>query len=282
MIQQALFEDDRPRRSGPAVIGYRNPAAILNKGVGMLKGVDFTLNPYVGCQFGCSYCYAAFFQADEEKKESWGKWVDVKENAVQLVKRSHKLGGKIVVIGSATDPYQPIEAKLRLTRSILETMAAMRPQPSVSVITRSPLSARDIDVFKKLESFRISVTITTDDDEVRKAFEPGCPSIGRRMEALATIAASGVNAHANLAPLLPLRDPLVHVGNIWRMGVRKVWINTFLKGSGPFSSSTGEAAFRIAEELGWSEVRAERIADLMRAEWMRLSEAKEATFSSSK
>ena len=281
MVQLELFEDDRPQLSGPAAVSYRHPAAILNKGVGALKGVDYTLNPYVGCQFGCSYCYAAFFQADEEKKAAWGQWVDVKENAVQLIRRSKSLGGKLVVVGSATDPYQPIEAKLRHTRAILEAMAEHRPQPSVGVITRSPLAARDIDVFKRFSSFRISITIGTDDDEVRKAFEPGAPGIGRRLEALEQIASAGVTTGVNLAPLLPMRDPIGHLRNLKRIGVEKVWVNTFLKGSGPFSSCTGDAAFRVAKELGWTEERSEEVAKLLRAEWKRLTAPKEEELSSS-
>lgn len=281
MVQLALFEDDRPMRSGPARVEYARSHAILNKGVGMLQGVDYSLNPYVGCQFGCSYCYAANFQIDE-RKETWGKWVRVKENAVALIKRAKNLDGKCVMIGSATDPYQPIEAKLQLTRSILEALAAIRPQPRVSVVTRSPLSERDIDVFRCFKSFRISMSITTDDDEIRKAFEPGCPSIQRRMQALEAIVRSGIDGHANLAPLLPMRDPLGHLRNLRSIGVKKVWINPFLKGSGQFSSSTRDAAFVLAEQMGWTETRAERMAEIMKDEWRRLNAAKGELVSSSK
>ena len=274
MVQLALFEEDRPTRSGPVQIEYTRSQAILNKGVGMLQGLDFTLNPYVGCQFGCSYCYAANFQVDE-RKETWGTWVRVKENAVGLIKRARNLGGKQVMIGSATDPYQPIEAQLLLTRSILEALAVIRPQPRVSLVTRSPLAERDIDVFQKFDSFRISISITTDDDEIRKAFEPGCPSIQRRMQALEAIVKAGVDGHANLAPLLPMRDPLGHLRKLNQMGVRKVWINTFLKGSGPFSSSTKDAAFQIAEDMGWTEKRSERMAEFLKSEWKRLAASNE-------
>lgn len=280
MVQLALFEDERPQRVGPVRIEYARSQAILNKGVGMLQGVDYSLNPYVGCQFGCSYCYAANFQIDE-KKETWGTWVRVKENAVSLIKRAKNLGGKYVMIGSATDPYQPIEAKIRLTRSILEALAAIRPQPRVSVVTRSPLSERDIDVFRRFESFRMSISITTDDDEIRKAFEPGCPSIHRRMQALEAIVKAGIDGHANLAPLLPMRDPLGHLRNLRKIGVKKVWINTFLKGTGPFTSSTKDEAFRIAEEMGWTETRAERLVAIMKDEWRRLNAPKGGLVTSS-
>ena len=161
-------------------------------------------------------------------------------------------------------------------------MAAHCPQPSVGVITRSPLAARDIDVFKRFDSFRISLTVGTDDDEVRKAFEPGAPGIGRRLEALEQIAAAGVTTGVNLAPLLPMRDPIGHLRNLKRIGVEKVWVNTFLKGSGPFSSCTGDAAYRIAKEMGWTEERSEEVAALLKAEWKRLAASKDEEIPSSK
>ena len=89
---------------------------------------DYTLNPYSGCSFGCTYCYAAFFSRDTEKRDNWGYWVNVKENAVELLQKRLKrtpdaLDGKLIYMSSVTDPYQPVERELKLTRRILEVMA---------------------------------------------------------------------------------------------------------------------------------------------------------------
>jgi DNA repair photolyase len=270
MAQPALFKDDRPNRSGPAAVRYRRSGAILNKGAGLLRWVDYSLNPYVGCQFGCSYCYAAFFQPDEAKVAAWGKWVEVKENALDLVRRARNLGGKLILIGSATDPYQPIEAKLGLTRSILEHLATLRPQPTPMIITRSPLAERDADVFLRFERLRVNVTVTTDDDEVRRAFEPGCPSIERRVEALGTLAAQGVFVGAGLSPLLPMRDPPGFLRRLRDIGVRRVSVNAFHRSSTPFASSTRDPALEIAARMGWTDEVAKRWVARMRADAERL------------
>jgi DNA repair photolyase len=280
MLQPVLFADERPLRTGPVEVTYRQSSSILHKATGMLKGVDYSINPYVGCQFGCSYCYAAFFQGDEGRRAAWGTWVDVKENALTLLRRAKGVEGKIVLIGSATDPYQPIEAKLELTRSILSHLAKLRPQPSLSLITRSPLAERDTEVFRQFDDFRLHMSITTDDDEIRKVFEPGCPSIGRRLAALEAIARSGVRVAANLAPLLPTRDSGALLRRLCDMGVERLWVNTFLRSDRPFASSTGARALRLAEEMGWTSARQEREAEWIKAEWQRLRNPNEGALSS--
>ena len=118
-----------PRSVGQALVTKRRVSQILTKATGMLKSLDFTLNPYVGCSFACSYCYAAFFQPDEVKVRDWGYWVEVKENALELLRRESRLAGSHVMVGSVTDPYQPLERTTGLTRSLLEHMASVRPQP---------------------------------------------------------------------------------------------------------------------------------------------------------
>jgi len=86
-----------------------------------MSDYDYSLNPYSGCSYGCSYCYAAFFVRDDQKRESWGNWVIVKENALQVLRKMRTdLRGKTVYMSSVTDPYQPIERRLKLVRSLLE------------------------------------------------------------------------------------------------------------------------------------------------------------------
>ena len=110
-------------------VDYAPVRDILTRATGFMDAYDFTLNPYSGCSFGCTYCYAAFFSYSTEKRDSWGLWVDVKENAVERLRRRRgSLDGKLIYMSSVTDPYQPIERQIELTRGLLEMLARHRPK----------------------------------------------------------------------------------------------------------------------------------------------------------
>ncbi len=105
---------------GVAEVSYDDTKDILTRASGFMSEYDFTLNPYSGCSFGCTYCYAAFFATSKEKQDQWGYWVKVKDNAREkLDSRKKPLDGKLIYMSSVTDPYQPIERKLKLTQSLL-------------------------------------------------------------------------------------------------------------------------------------------------------------------
>lgn len=166
---------------------------------------EYTINPYRGCSFGCSYCYASkFVYEDATKKAEWGHWVEVKKNVVEaLEKESHKLFGRRIWLGSATDPYQPIELKLGLTRAILEVLLMAYPE-RLHIQTRSPHVVRDIDLFRKFgDTISVGVSIPTDSEVVRRLFEPRAPSIPRRLKAAAELKNAGIRTTASIAPLLP-------------------------------------------------------------------------------
>lgn len=166
---------------------------------------DYTINPYRGCLFGCSYCYASrFVHEDAEKKEEWGTWVEVKSNAVDALQReSHKLFGKSIFLASATDPYQPIERRLELTRALLEVVLMAFPA-HVHIQTRSPMVVRDIDLFRRFgESLTVGISLPTDSDVVRRVFEPRAPAIFRRLRAAQELREAGIRTTASIAPLLP-------------------------------------------------------------------------------
>src|SRR5438067_13921239 len=114
MDDQLTFLDTEDRRSVPehsgrATVRSLERAQVLTPGSGFMSEFDYTLNPYVGCQFGCAYCYAAFFVNTAERRASWGQWVDVKVRAVEQLAKKRALQGKRVYMSSVTDPYQPIE-----------------------------------------------------------------------------------------------------------------------------------------------------------------------------
>ncbi len=163
---------------------------------------DYVVNPYVGCQHGCSYCYATFMRRFTGHKEPWGDFVDVKINAPALLKKeiTKKKQGKVWVSG-VTDPYQPLEKKYELTRQCLEIL--VEHDWPVIVQTRSPLALRDIDVFRQSKSIEVGFSITTANDAIRKAFEPHSPSIEARLKAIASLCENGIKTYAMIAPILP-------------------------------------------------------------------------------
>lgn len=254
--QPVLFELDPqlqiPERVGRAVVTERLSKQILTVAKGMISSYDFSLNPYVGCSFGCSYCYAAFFVPEERRAADWGNWVEVKTNALELLRHETRLPGAKVYVGSVTDPYQPVEAKTRLTRSLLEHMATLHPQPRVVIQTRSPLVTADIDVYQRFENLRVNMSVTTDDDETRKRFEPGCASIPQRMGAVTELVRSGVASNICLSPMLPVTDAAAFAKELVKTGANRVTSSYFHLGTRKFASGTRENALVLAKELGWN------------------------------
>jgi DNA repair photolyase len=166
---------------------------------------DYSINPYRGCLFGCSYCYASkFVHEDSVKKADWGHWVEVKKNAVDALQReSHKLCGKTIFFSSATDPYQPVELRVGLTRALLEVLLLAFPA-RLHIQTRSPHVVRDIAMFQKFgDTLTVGISIPTDSDVVRKVFEPRAPSFARRLKAARQLTEAGIQTTASVAPLLP-------------------------------------------------------------------------------
>lgn len=267
MLQLSLFDPNptssRPSTQGVADVIYADSSAILARPTGRLADLDFVINPYQGCTFACTYCYAAFFVPEEEQRERWGQWVRVKTNAIAKLRNSRQnLHGRTVLMSSATDPYQPIEARLELTRSLLPILEHRGAR--LAVLTRSPLVTRDIDLFKTFEHFNVTLSITTDSDEIRKRFEPQCASIDRRFEALRQLSNAGFRTRINVSPLLPLHDVHEFAERILETGVSRVHINTFHEASGPFASGTRQAALGIARELGWTESRRQLVLEELR------------------
>lgn len=172
--------------------------AILSKS----KIYDYVINPYVGCQHACSYCYARFMKRFSGHKEPWGQFVDVKINAADLLREEigKKKQGSIWISG-VCDPYQPLEAKYGLTRKCLEVLA-LHTWPVV-IQTRSPLVLRNIDIIKEVPKIEVGFSIATADDEIRKVFEPNAPPIAERLRALDELHRAGIRTYAMIAPLLP-------------------------------------------------------------------------------
>jgi DNA repair photolyase len=168
-----------------------------------IEGVDYALNPYVGCEHGCVYCYASFMKRFTGHTEEWGTFVDVRVNAAEVLARQMrraKWGN--VVSGTVTDPYQPLEERYEITRACLEVLTAY--DSPVSILTKSDLVLRDLDLLRRLKDVEVGFTITALDDEVQRIFEPRSPPASARLAALAELAKAGVKTWAFCGPLLPL------------------------------------------------------------------------------
>ena len=174
------------------------------------KIYDWVINPYVGCQHGCSYCYARFMKRFTGHKEPWGEFVDVKINAADLLygEIRKKKRGRVWVSG-VCDPYQPLEARYKLTRQCLEILA--QNNWPVTIQTRSPLVLRDIDILKEMQDLDAGLSVTTADDAIRKIFEPNAPPISDRINALEELHKAGIKTYAMVAPMLPGAEKLAEL-----------------------------------------------------------------------
>jgi DNA repair photolyase len=171
------------------------------------KVFDYTINPYIGCEHGCTYCYARFMKRYTGHKEEWGGFVDVKTNAASLLQREikKKKAGRVWISGTC-DPYQPLEGEYELTKRSLEILLE-RNWP-VTIQTKSPLVKRDLELLTKLDDAEVGLTITTANENIRKIFEPNAPTIKERIETLEKLHSVGIRTFALIAPLLPKAEGL--------------------------------------------------------------------------
>jgi DNA repair photolyase len=231
------------------------PKQLLNKASGYLEGYSHTLNPYAGCSFSCSYCYVREMPVSKFRGQEWGSWVDLKQGAAHLIRqelvRAQKKGPVTIFMSSSTDPYQPIEYKERITRSLLEVMAE-NPPDFLFVQTRSPLVTRDIDLLRRLEDHvRVSVTVETDLEAARRLFTPAAPPLAARLQALRELTAAGIDAQAAVSPLLPCSDSFAEtLAGV----VRRVCLDDYFRGDGALGKRTERLKLKpLYESACWAD-----------------------------
>ena len=195
-------------------------------------GMDFwSVNPYVGCEFGCTYCYARFAhqyvveragakgapESDHWAPEDFEHRIFVKSGAADvlaLTLRPGRLKGHAIAIGTATDPYQPAERQFRITRQILERLSQFHGL-DIGLVSKSPLMARDIDVFRRIaerSELTINLSIITVDAPLLRRIEMRSPHPAARLRALEKLAQAGLNAGLLIAPVLPgITDDVPHL-----------------------------------------------------------------------
>ncbi|WP_066048543.1 SPL family radical SAM protein [Robertmurraya korlensis] len=210
---------------------------ILTEAKGYLDvGFTHSLNPYSGCGFSCKYCYVREMPIQKYKEIPWGNWIDIKTNAVENYQKEIKLLRKRnksinIFMSSATDPYQPIERRVNITRGILEEMIE-NPPDFLQIQTRSPLVTRDIDLLGKLKEkceVLVSITIETDREDIKQIFAPLAPGIQLRLKALREVNKAGIPTQASISPVLPFTPDFPKIFNGI---VNHIWIDTLSIGDG--------------------------------------------------
>jgi DNA repair photolyase len=189
-----------------------------------LPGMDYALNPYVGCEHDCIYCFAPDVLHKDAAK--WGKEVGVRSNLPTLLAKEIRNKRGVIGIGTVTDPYQPLEKSCLVTRKCL--MEIIRHDNPISVLTKSDLVVRDIELIAATRRPEVGVTVTTVDDRISQAFEPGAPLPARRLEALRQLSAAGLNTYAMIGPVLPMladEDLTELVRAIARTGTKRVMVD---------------------------------------------------------
>ena len=168
-----------------------------------LYDVDYSLNPYLGCEHGCIYCYALHYSPKDVRNE-WSRLVLVKKNIDRLlIKEVKKLSNVTIYLSSITDPYQPIENELKLTRKCLEILSKFN-NIRISIQTKSSLILRDLDIISKLHKVDIGVTITTLDDDIASILEPKASKPKDRALILKKFSLIGIETWIFMGPIIPL------------------------------------------------------------------------------
>ena len=169
----------------------------------------WTINPYRGCEFACKYCYARYTHEFMEMRNGidFEQKIYAKQHAADLLRQEIRRvkPGEQIAIGTATDPYQPIERKLEITRAILEQFA-QHAGLELGIVTKSALVARDVDLLKQISERNeifVNFTVTTTDPDLARILEPRAPRPDLRLEALRKLREAGIGAGVICAPVLP-------------------------------------------------------------------------------
>lgn len=163
-----------------------------------LPASDYVVNPYVGCPHKCIYCYANFMKRFTKHSEPWGDFLDVKR--FQTMGTSD-LTGKVVLLSSVTDSYNPYEQKYGLMPEILRNLDSRNAQ--IEILTKSSLILRDIELLKGFKNIKVGISMNTLDDSFRKIIEPGASSVEKRIATLKKLKEEGISTYLFVAPIFP-------------------------------------------------------------------------------
>jgi DNA repair photolyase len=255
-----------------SIVVHKSVKSALTKTGGFLYNYTHTLQPYTGCAFGAGcgvYCYVPSLPIHQYAGQglAWGEYVYPKENiagvlAAELaqVAQRGELTALRIFMSSATDPYQPLEHQLGLSRACLEVFNCYRPGLLV-IQTRSPLVRRDFPLIATLGARAwLSLTIETDNDAVIRQITPNVPSITTRMKTAEQAKAAGLKVQVAISPLLPLNNP-EHFADWLTVVADRVIVDTFVSGDGSQGRRTaGTRIPALWQELGYGDWQDETAA----------------------
>jgi DNA repair photolyase len=184
--------------------------SLLNRSVSRRQlPFTWTINPYRGCEFACKYCYARYTHEFMEMRNGieFEQKIYAKQHARELLRQelSKVKSGEEIAIGTATDPYQPIERKFGITRAILEEFAG-HSGFKLGIVTKSAMIVRDIDLLREISernSISVNLTVTTADCDLARILEPRAPRPDLRLDALRKVREAGIRGGVICAPVLP-------------------------------------------------------------------------------
>jgi DNA repair photolyase len=234
-------------------------SSILSKTTGFIAEAGFThsLTPARNCTFGCSYCYVPTMRIygglKPEDWRRWGQFTTFKSNAPELLGRELRRD-QVIYCSPLVDPYQPAEETELMMPRILDELLA-RPPKLFVIQTRGPLIVRDLPRLVELSSrttLRVSFSITTNRETVRKLYEPHCASMDCRLKAIHELRAAGITTFATLAPMLPC-DPEELAGIALNATDQDIIGDALhVRSVKPHGATTREAAFAISQKHGFS------------------------------
>lgn len=163
-----------------------------------LPGIDFTINPYIGCSHKCRYCYASFMKKITNHSENWGNFIDIKltEEEVDL----KKIQNKTIFLSSVTDPYLSFEKEYLITRSILEEIK--NSNCKLIITTKSSLILRDLDILKQIKNLTVCISINTIDERFKNDMDKAS-SIKERINTLKILHENNISTVAFISPIFP-------------------------------------------------------------------------------
>lgn len=181
----------------PVIREVRAKSVLTKSGIS-----DYCVNCYTGCLHGCVYCYARFMRRFSGHDEPWGKFLDIKVNAADVLAREvRRRPPAHVILSSVCDAYQPVEKRWELSRRCLGVL--LEAGFSVTILTKSKLVARDFDILRAYEHCEVGCTLTTTDEHLRFQIEPGASPTFERIRALEEACNRGIKAWAFLGPFMP-------------------------------------------------------------------------------
>jgi len=233
--------------------------SILSPTTGFIAEAGFThsLTPARNCTFGCSYCYVPTMRIygglKPEDWRRWGQFTTIKTNAPELLRKQLR-GNETIYCSPLVDPYQPAEEQVQLMPRLLDAVLS-RPPRVFAIQTRGPLILRDLAQLVKLAartSLRVSFSITTDREDVRRLYEPHCAAIEVRLDAIRRLRAAGIATFATLAPILPCDPDELAALALEATDQDVIGDPLHVRAVKPHGATTREAAVAISERKEFS------------------------------